>query len=527
MFVDLTEEIGFEWVRPCPSHGKIVMDWRNDPSTLAMSFHPKPKVWASFEQEFYQQYFSLQGLPPLFVLEKGIRVAFLRFRQMNDPSHSERRGCEISIMVAPEHRGKGLGAAALNAVAPLVKSQGYDDIFAEIKVENHASLKIFAEAGYTRIDKGNKTVADTGQTYLVEKYLLRLTPLNSRSAHVFIIAEAGSNWRMGTPERDWTMARALVDAAAEAGADAVKFQTFRPEKVYVANAGSADYLKEAGIEQNIREIFADLTMPPDMVPKLYDYCKKSGIQFMSSCFSADDFATVDPYVSVHKIASYEISHLRLLELTGQSKKPVVLSTGAADEEDIRWAVDTLKANGSTDITLLQCTAQYPAEPSSANLKVIPWLQTRFGTKTGISDHTRQPFLAPVAAVALGATVVEKHYTLHNKLPGPDHSFAITAEELKNLVKQIRITEEMLGSGQKYVQDSEQELRLYSRRGVQAIRPIQKGDLLREGENMDILRPGKQRIGVHPRLIPEIEGHPATRNIPVGSGILQGDWGVKP
>ncbi|WNK01364.1 N-acetylneuraminate synthase family protein [Thalassospiraceae bacterium LMO-JJ14] len=340
---------------------------------------------------------------------------------------------------------------------------------------------------------------------------------------VFIIAEAGSNWRMGTAKRDMAAARTLIEAAAEAGADAVKFQTYRPETVYVANAGTSDYLSAAGINDDIRDIFADLAMPYEMIPELMEHAKRHGIKFMSSPFSVADFDAIDPYVEAHKIASFELSHLRLLERAGRSKKPLFLSCGASNERDIAWAVDTFLAAGGSDLILLQCTSKYPAPASSLNLRVIPWLQQRFNLPVGLSDHSREPATAPIAAVALGARVIEKHFTLNNKLPGPDHAFAITVPELHELVRQIRLTEQMLGTADKVILNDEAELASYARRGIQAIGPIAQGELLREGVNVDTLRPGKQRLGIHPKHLPRIEGKPTTRDIPAGDGIHYGDW----
>lgn len=340
---------------------------------------------------------------------------------------------------------------------------------------------------------------------------------------VFIIAEAGSNWRMGTKKRDLAAARTLIEAAAEAGADAVKFQTYRPETVYVTNAGASDYLSAAGISDDIHEIFADLAMPYEMIPELMKHAQLHGIKFMSSPFSVADFDAIDPYVEAHKIASFELSHLRLLERAARSKKPLFLSCGASNVRDITWAVDTFHAAGGKDLVLLQCTSKYPAPASSLNLRVIPWLRQRFNLPVGLSDHSREPTTAPIAAVALGAHVIEKHFTLNNNLPGPDHAFAITVPELRELVRQIRLTEQMLGSADKVIQEDEAELAAYARRGVQAISPIAQGELLREGVNIDTLRPGKQRLGIHPKHLQRIEGKPTTRDIPIGDGIHYGDW----
>ncbi|MCB1111498.1 MAG: GNAT family N-acetyltransferase [Chlamydiales bacterium] len=514
------EAIIFECVRPIEEHAHIVMDWRNDPETLAMSFHQEPKKRETFFHEFCSSYFSVPDLPPLFIHSNGKRVAFLRFRHAEHPSDHNRRCCEISINVSPKARGEGIGQESLKAVQSWVKSQGYDAIYAEVKNENTASHHIFKKAGFVKIDEIIKVVDEVKVP--ITRYLLELTD-TAMQKQVFIIAEAGSNWRVGTPIRDMAMAMTLIDIAADAGADAVKFQTFRPETVYVENAGQSDYLAAAGLKEDIRHIFADLAMPYEMVSKLADYCKKQNIQFMSSAFSEDDFATVDPCVLVHKIASYEISHVRLIELTARSGKPLILSTGAAGEEDIAWAVQKFTSEGGHGLTLLQCTAKYPASLDSMNLRVIPWLKQRFGVAAGLSDHSRDPVLAPVAAVALGASVIEKHFTLSNDLPGPDHVFAVTPPELKQMVDAIRNTEKMLGTGFKKILDEEGELRAFAHRGVQALHKIKKGEIFAEGKNIGILRPGKQSQGVHPRFLMEIEGKTAKREIAAGSGIMIGDW----
>ncbi len=341
--------------------------------------------------------------------------------------------------------------------------------------------------------------------------------------HVFIIAEAGSNWRMGTPKRDREMARALIEVAAEAGADAVKFQTYRPETVYAPGAGQSDYLSDAGIQEDIHDIFADLSMPYEMVPELADYTQQCGLEFMTTPFSLADFAAVDPYVSRHKIASYELTHRRLIEAVATSGKPLIMSTGGSDEADIAWAVDHYRAEGGTDLTLMQCTAAYPAPLETLNLRVIPWLMERFSVAGGFSDHSRHPTYGPAAAVALGATVIEKHYTLQNRLPGPDHAFAVEPDELKAMVDAIRATEAVLGDGIKQVQDAERELYGFAQRAVQATCAITKGEVLQEGKNIDILRAGKQSKGVHSQFIDQISGSRAMRNIAAGEGIGEGDW----
>lgn len=344
----------------------------------------------------------------------------------------------------------------------------------------------------------------------------------SDSQHVLVIAEAGSNWRMGTPERDLQMARALVHVAVEAGADAVKFQTYRARDTYVAEAGTSDYLADLGIQRSINEIFEDLEMPYELVGEIAAGCKSAGIEFMSTPFSVADAEAVDPYVRRHKVASYEINHVRLLQWLSATGKPLIISTGAATEDDIDFCLTTARTAGAEDITLLQCTSSYPAPPDSLNLSVIPWLGQRFGVPAGFSDHSRDPLVGPVAAVALGATVIEKHFTIDNRLPGPDHAFALEPEELKAMVRAIRVAEQVRGDGVKAVGSHETELRRFAVRAIQATRDLAPGDLLVEGDNFDVLRPGKRSAGMHPRHLDALRGRRAARHIPAGEGIRPAD-----
>lgn len=519
-------QLSIELCQPVEEHARLVMAWRNNPETLAMAYHRDPKVWESFWPEFRETYFNQPTLPPIFACLDGERVAFLRHEPSPHPEGAHGQTIIVSINVAPNHRGRGIGLAALHLSAQyLSQIVGADCVIAEVRAENEASQRLFTSAGYRMIGEAEKLVADTRERCRIFRYIKDLTPRFWRANGVKVIAEAGSNWRMGTPARDNAMARTLIDVAVEAGADAVKFQTYRPETVYVRTAGSSEYLSEAGIKEDIGDIFADLAMPYEMVGDLAAYSRDRGIAFMSTPFSPEDFAAIDPHVEAHKVASYEISHPGLLRLAGATGKPLVLSTGASTEADIAWAVDTYRSAGGTDLCLLQCTAKYPAPIDGMNLRTIPWLKARFGVAAGLSDHSRHPLHAPLAAVAQGATVIEKHYTIDNRLPGPDHAFALTPDELKTMVHGIRDAERSLGDGVKTVHSSEKELASYARRGVQATRPIAKGETLKEGDNLAVLRPGQQPLGVHPRNLDQIEGRVANRNLGLGEGLQQGDWGT--
>lgn len=521
------DELSLECVRPIEEHARLVMQWRNDPQTLAMSYHTEPKQWAAFFPEFVRDYFVYADLPPLFVRHHGERVAFLRFSRVPHPNGKCEKCCEVSINVAPSQRRLGFGTKSLRLARKWLAQQGYHAVYAEVKSNNTASANTFLNAGFVQLGDGVKEVFSSGEKVPIHRFLaVDHAPAADEGASrgVFIIAEAGSNWCVGpSASQNASMAFRLIEAAADAGADAVKFQVFRPETIYVANAGSPDYLTNVGINEGMEELFAQLAMPYELVPQLAAKCSEVNIEFMASPFSPADFKAVDPYVVRHKVASYEIGHRSLLALAAQSGKPIILSTGAATEDEIAWAMHYLEEHHSGPVTLLQCTACYPAAENAMHLRTIPWLHERFKVPAGLSDHSRHPLYAPLAAVSLGAKVIEKHFTMDNSLPGPDHAFALTPKELASMVEAVRHVERMLGSSVKVVDASENELRAYARRGVQAISDIQAGDLLQEDVNIAILRPGKQAQGVHAQFLDAMQGKPARRTIHKGSGIQIGDW----
>lgn len=520
-------EFEFELVRPVKEHAELIFTWRNDPVTLANSYHSEPKEWQSFFTEFLSIYFLFPDLPPLFAILDQRRVAFLRFDPVEDfaleGASRKRRCCSVSINVGPSFRGRGIGGSLLAAIKPLIKQQGYEALYGEVKVENHVSQKAFTRAGYRKLEETLRWVDDKQQVPIV-RFVADFIPSHKPpSPSVLIVAEAGSNWRVGSYKRDLMMAKTLIAIAAEAKADAVKFQVFRPETIYVENAGHSSYLEGIDITESMDALFSDLALPYEMIAELQAECQKANMAFMATPFSKADFAAVDPFVERHKIASYELNHPHLLALAAYSKKPLLLSTGASTEAEIAWAVETFYRYGGHDLTLLQCTACYPAPPGSMHLHVLPWLKQRFQVPVGLSDHSQDPVCAAVAAVALGASVIEKHFTLDKRLPGPDHPFALTPQELNRLVLAVRTAEQMGGSYIKGIDPAEIELRSFARRGIQAITEIPQGAIFREGENIAILRPGRQSLGLHPKYLSEIEGKRATHAIALGKGIQAGDY----
>jgi len=340
------------------------------------------------------------------------------------------------------------------------------------------------------------------------------------SNHTFIIAEAGSNWKCGTFDEDLHQAKKLIDVASQAGADGVKFQTYRSHTVYAPNSGKSNYLAEHGIEQDISEIFDYLSMPYEMIPELATYCENKNIMFMSTPFSVEDAKNIDPYVAIHKLASYEINHIRLLEFLINTNKPLIISTGASTLEEVDFVVNFVKKYGKNLIGLLQCTSKYPAPVESLNLNVIPMMKQRYDVSVGLSDHSMDPVIGPVLAVGLGATIIEKHFTLDRSLNGPDHLFALNPEELKIMVKAIRAIEKAKGSGEKIILEDEKELRNFATRAIQATKNIAKGEVLVEGKNFDILRPGNNTRGMEPRFLFDVIGKKAIKDIQVGKGITE-------
>ena len=338
------------------------------------------------------------------------------------------------------------------------------------------------------------------------------------SSRVFVIAEAGSNWKVGSYNEDIKRAKKLIGVASECGADAVKFQTFRTNTVYVPNAGNSDYLEKYGIKKSINKIFENAEMPYEMLKELAEFCNKENIQFMSTPFSVTDATAINEHVKIHKVASYEINHIRLLEYLAKTKKPIILSTGASNYDEIDFAVNILKKYHVKEYALLQCTAKYPAPLESLNLLTIPEMKKRYKISIGLSDHSLDPIIGPVMAVGLGARIIEKHFTLDKNLVGPDHIFALDPAELKKMVEVIRSSEKTFGDGKKRVLDVEKELRSFAVRRIQAIKDIKKGERFTEGYNMDVLRPGNRTKGAEARFLLKINGKKSKRSIKSGEGI---------
>lgn len=331
-------------------------------------------------------------------------------------------------------------------------------------------------------------------------------------APVFIVAEAGVNHN-GDPD----LARRLVDAAAEAGADAVKFQTFRTEALVSRDAPKAGYQRETtGGGESQRDMLRRLELGPDHHALLQGDCTKRGILFFSTPFdekSADLLEALG--VALFKLPSGEITNLPLLRHVARKGKPLFLSTGMSTLEEVAQAVAAIHDAGDPPLALLHCVSAYPAPPSEMNLRAMDTLRKRFGGPVGLSDHTLGIEIA-LAGVARGAAIVEKHLTLDKSLPGPDHRASLNPIEFAALVRAIRAVESALGDGEKRPMPSEADTRRVARRSLVAARSIRAGETL-TAELVAIRRPG---TGISPAELDRALGRTAKRDLQADEVI---DW----
>lgn len=300
--------------------------------------------------------------------------------------------------------------------------------------------------------------------------------------HTIIIAEAGINHN-----GDMNLAKELIDEAKKAGADYVKFQTaVNPTSKY---APKAEYQKrETGADETQLQMALKLRLTLDQHYELYEYCNKVGISYLSTAFDIDSVHFLDSLkLPFWKIPSGEITNLPYLMEIAKTHKPIVMSTGMAEMDEIATAIDIFRENGSGDIILLQCHTDYPTMMENVNLKAMHTLTNTFHLPVGLSDHSIG-IEVPIAAVAMGATVIEKHFTLDRNMYGPDHKASIEPDGLASMIKAIRNIEVALGDGKKKCSSLEQKNIIVARKSIVTKRDIKKGELLTE-ENITTKRPG--------------------------------------
>ena len=326
-----------------------------------------------------------------------------------------------------------------------------------------------------------------------------------KNKHVIIIAEAGVNHN-GSLE----MAKQMVLAAKEAGADYIKFQTGVPEKVISKFAEMADYQKtNVGVKESQLDMVRKIMLSQAEFKPLKDYCDEQGTRFMSTPFDLSSIDTLLPLgMDYWKIPSGEITNLPYLRKIASLHQPVILSTGMSCLGEIEDALRVLTENGleKEQISLLHCNTEYPTPFEDVNLRAMLTLKECFGVRVGYSDHTKG-IEVPIAAVAMGAEIIEKHFTLDKTLPGPDHVASLEPKELKAMVDSIRNIEKALGTGVKQVSSSEKKNIAIARKSIVAARDIKAGEKFSE-DNLTVKRPGN---GINPMRWDDVIGQEAKRD----------------
>jgi sialic acid synthase SpsE len=322
---------------------------------------------------------------------------------------------------------------------------------------------------------------------------------------VYIIAEISANHN-----RDKGVVRELIDTAAEAGFDAVKFQTYEPLEVFSGKISARDvnYHHVYGDRQWWEIARDDILMPREWFGEMFGYARAKNLQVFSTVHSVKDAEFVlqfDP--PVFKVASIDVSYTSFLKGLAAFKKPIILSTGMHYLGEIEAAVEAVRSQGNNEIAILHCVSCYPPEPETVNLRNIVMLEKAFGLPVGFSDHHTENYL-DMAAVALGACIIEKHVTLDRKMKGVDHPFSMEPDDMRDLVKGVRQAELALGTYNRSISEDEMQSRRLVRRSVTARTDIKKGDIFTP-ENLKLVRPG---TGIHPKHFEQVLGRKAKTDI---------------
>ena len=328
---------------------------------------------------------------------------------------------------------------------------------------------------------------------------------------VFIIAELSANHN-----HDFDLAKRTIKAMAESGADAVKVQTYTPDSLVMDCDNEYFGPIPTGLWKGVKryDLYKEGAMPYDWQPSLKEYAESLGMVFFSTPFDLEGVDFLEEMnVPIYKVASFEINDIPLIKKIAQQHKPVIMSTGVAGLDDIELAIETCKKESCNDITLLKCTSEYPAPYEHVNLMTIPDMKQRFGVDVGLSDHTMGS-VVPVAAVALGARVIEKHFILSRSQGGPDSSFSMEPAEFKTMVDEIRIVEKSLG-GVTYEMD---DVKKGKRRALYATKDIAEGELFSK-YNIRSFRPS---AGISPKYYEDLLGKPSKRAIKRGDPLQEID-----
>jgi len=329
----------------------------------------------------------------------------------------------------------------------------------------------------------------------------------------FIIAEAGINHN-----GDIKLAKKMIIEAKKCGADAIKFQTFTAQNMMIKETVSAEHLEKSAGNESVYDFVKKVSLSREEFRELAELCKKEDIIFLSTAGTPDDVDFLESLdVPAFKVASMDLNNIPLLNHIAKKNKPVLLSTGMGEMRDVARAVKCFKDIGNNRLVVLQCTSRYPTPPEDVNLKVMDILKERFGFNVGFSDHT-EGIIIPLAAIARGAVVVEKHYTLDKKMEGPDQRISADPEELTSIVKGSKAIFKALGTGVKKPFEFEKKIKSTFCRSVVSNRDIRKGEILNMGA-ISFKRPG---VGIPPNEVEKVIGKKAKKDIPEDTLIISDD-----
>ncbi len=489
---------------------KLILEWRNDKITREMSFNSNIQAWDDFQKKFYNSYFS-NYINPVFASINDDKIAFIGFTRNSEND----KNFNIGINISPKFRNRKLGLIILNNVLLFIKKNypNVNKIIAEIKENNIPSLKIFEKANFeyinTRIFKNTNI-----RIYNFEMNKIKMYINNSiigKNYPTYIIAELSCNHN-----QDKSIAFQLIDQAHKAGANAIKLQTYTADTMTIKSDKSyfTDCLKDTIWEgKTLHDLYSVAYTPWEWHKELKKYANNLGMDLFSSPFdsSAVDFLE-ELDMPAYKIASFEIVDHVLIKKIAQTRKPVIISSGMASKVELEEAINLLRENGCSQICMLKCTSAYPAKPDDANLVTIKNMMESYDVIGGLSDHTLG-IEVPIAAVCLGARIIEKHFTLSRESGSPDDEFSLTPDEFKQMVDSIRIVEKTLGKVTYGGVKKESSSKKF-RKSLFVVKDIKKGELFTT-KNLRPIRPG---YGLHTKHYEEVLGKECKMNVDAGEPL---------
>ena len=500
------------YVNKNDNDAQLIMKWRNDINTRKNSFNQNEYKWDEFKKIFYEKYFNNQ-IPPLFALYENKKIAFI-----GSMNRIEKDTIEISINIDPNYRNKKLSIPIINEVLKYIQKNYpfVNNINAEIKSFNISSIKCFEKLGFIFC---NKEVKNKELIYLynykMSKEIVNTFSINNRNINqnnpTYIIAELSCNHN-----QDIQLAYQLIDAATEAGADAIKLQTYTADTITL-NCDKhifKDCLNGTLWEgKTLYELYSKAYTPWEWHKELKEYANSKGLDLFSSPFdntAVDFLESLD--MPAYKIASFEITDHILIKKIAQTGKPVIISSGMASLNELNDAITILRENGCNQIAMLKCTSAYPAKHEDANLNTIKHMMETFNVISGLSDHTLG-IEVPIASVVLGGRIIEKHFKLNDDSGSEDDAFSLTPIEFKKMVDAVRTVEKTLGIIKYDGVNSESKSKTF-RRSLFVVKDMKEGELF-SSENVKSIRPAN---GLHTKYYENILGKKARKDIEFGTPL---------